>query len=276
MEARVTALWAAKDGNTPEEYEDAWRVQPDDALGGRIASGPLRAAVGDGATEGMLTGWWAQLLTQAFATTNRAAVENPSSFAATVGAVADAWPRELHAFRTAREANGSVLTWRQHEALMRSADSTLLALHVDWTPPRKRRLLAVRRRPTAGRWHAAAVGDTCLFHVRNNEVVTSFPLTAADQFTNTPDLLGSFDKDQQHIGSMVRMTTGNVMAGDQLLVCTDAVAQWFLRVAAQGERPWLILGALDDMSFPGWVAATRRDGSMHNDDVSVVLLRFEG
>jgi hypothetical protein len=42
-----------------------------------------------------------------------------------------------------------------------------------------------------GRWHSAALGDTCLFHVRGGQLEVAFPLTQSSDFDTSPSLLGS-------------------------------------------------------------------------------------
>ena len=61
---RVTSapLWAPKAGNSTAEYEDAFNpVRRGEYRGAR-----LRFAVADGATEGLLSGFWAALLTKLY------------------------------------------------------------------------------------------------------------------------------------------------------------------------------------------------------------------
>ena len=40
-------------------------------------------------------------------------------------------------------------------------------------------------------WHALAVGDSCLFHTRGDNLEQSFPVKAAAGFHNSPWLIGS-------------------------------------------------------------------------------------
>lgn len=125
-----------------------------------------------------------------------------------------------------------------------------------------------------GRWCAAALGDTCLFQVSGGELQHAFPLSDVSAFNDTPLLLGSSDTDTTGITSRVSLTSGAVVPGDQLYVCTDALAAWFLRQHADGHRPWEVLDALDEAEFPSWLQAARADSQLRNDDVTLVHIGF--
>jgi hypothetical protein len=274
MEVRVSTLWAPKDGHALQQCEDVWRVIPEAASEAPLHTGPLRVVVGDGATEGVFSRRWVRSLTKVFAETELSAARNRAAFVSAARTAASGWPEELQAYKAEREAAGP-LAWYEERSLqtMTAAYATLLVVDVDWQPPRRRWRLPWRP-PPLGLWHAAAVGDTCLFHVSRDRLATSFPIHVPQAFTNTPDLLSSVDDDAARINPMVRMASGSIRPGDQLFLCTDAVAQWFLEACAVRDRPWEKLCFLNEEVFPAWLAAERQADRLHNDDVTVVRVQF--
>jgi hypothetical protein len=248
---RATIRHAPKAGNSEAEYEDACRLAP--ASG---ASGRLRVAVADGASESMLAGRWAGALTEAFASADDPAYDQPARFAATVGDAADAWPDLVAADVADREGRGSPLRWYERPGLAAGAFATLLAVAVD-------------DGDDPG-WRAAAIGDTCLFHVRDGALLSAFPVESAAEFGTAPPLLGTLGADPALIADRVRMRAGRLGPGDVLYACTDALAAWVLARAEDGAPPWGVLDALDDDAFAEWLGTERAAERMGNDDVTLV------
>jgi hypothetical protein len=275
---QTTAHHAPKSGNTEAEYEDAYRVVPVRAEasdtppgpaggastrrseeggspprpeegGSRLCSGKggVRVVVADGASESLLAGRWAGLLTDVFAGAPDAAYDVPERFAATAAEAAAAWPGVVGAYLAEREERGSPLRWYEQPGLARGAFATLLAVAVD----------------DAG-WRAAAVGDTCLFHVRDGVLLTAFPLDDPEDFGTAPPLLGSRDLDTALVADRVRLASGELGPGDVLYACTDALAAWVL---AADPPPW---EKLDEPGFAAWLDAERTAERMTNDDVTLV------
>ena len=121
-----------------------------------------------------------------------------------------------------------------------------------------------------GDWRSAAIGDTCLFHIRDGRLHTTFPLDHSRSFNTSPALLGSCAADPEVIADHVRFAAGTVAEGDDFFVCTDAMAAWFLARVEDGGRPWETLRDLTETGFAEWVSEARRTGALHNDDVTLV------
>src|SRR3990172_8268702 len=62
MQVFVTAFWLPKSGNTRDEYEDAFYPKHCGERQGKL----LHFAVADGASEGILSGKWAEILSKIF------------------------------------------------------------------------------------------------------------------------------------------------------------------------------------------------------------------
>ena len=59
MRASLIAYWAAKEGSSAAEYEDAWRALPGTA--DEVPGNWVAIAVADGATESLLARQWAAM-----------------------------------------------------------------------------------------------------------------------------------------------------------------------------------------------------------------------
>jgi hypothetical protein len=228
-----------------------------DAVAGDPERG--RFAVADGASESAYSGEWARLLVE--------------DFVAGSGA-APVWPtwlpplqaRWAEAVRTAPDA--PPLPWYLEEPLARGAFATFLGLVVVATPD--------AANPWS--WQAQAVGDSCLFQLRNGELLVSFPLKSAAEFGSTPRLVGSRPGPPgpraRHRGMAY---VGRADHDDQLWLMTDALAQWFLKSHEENQQPWtellpLLLGPEPEASFAVWVAEQRQARRLRDDDVTLLVV----
>jgi hypothetical protein len=270
MRASVIAYWAPKEGSSPAEYEDAWRVVP--GTGDEIPGDRVGVAVADGATESLLARQWATMMAGGFVAAS-AAAQNAYLFAETAIAISARWPGVVGSYLADREDLGRPLRWYERPGIEKGAFTTLLALQVNIdnesaAGPGTR---ADTGLPSLiGSWHSAALGDTCLFHVRGGRLHVAYPLGESADFDTSPGLLGSCDTDPDVIVAHVRLANGSVAEGDDFFVCTDALAAWFLARAEEGGHPWETLRDLTDASFADWVSLVRRTGELRNDDVTLV------
>ncbi len=124
---------------------------------------------------------------------------------------------------------------------------------------------------SSGSWEAFAVGDSCLVQIRDGALLTSFPLSNAANFTNSPFLLGSNPEANVGIDSQTKTQTGTWQSGDTLYLMTDALAAWFLREVENNQAPWHVLRDLDtdELPFRPWLDDLRNTHQMRNDDVTL-------
>ncbi|HEV7933170.1 MAG TPA: hypothetical protein VGP70_12800 [Actinomadura sp.] len=263
MRGNLAIFKVPKDGSTEEEYEDAACCVPEPTDDGEVSGDGLRVAVADGASESLLAGHWARLLSGEFMDSKVSTVSEPQQFAATFISAASRWDATVARYVTERAARGKPIKWYEQPGLDRGAYATLIATYFSDT------LMDAR----AVAWHAAALGDSCLFQVRDDQLTTMFPMTASVDFGTNPDLLCSRGQDEGLVAERVRFTSGTCEEGDSFFVCTDALAAWFLNRCEVGERPWIELtdlGSTEMPTFAEWVAAQRSAGLMRNDDVTLV------
>ncbi len=241
MRLHLDALSVQKDGHAPSENEDAF------APSAPLLEGPvLHAAVADGATESLFSGLWARLLARAF--TGGGLMDAPGLLAALPGL-----QREWH-----QEVSGRPLPWYAQEKLQEGAFATLLGVRLE-----------------AGRWDGLAVGDSCLFQVREDRLVRCFPLEHSRDFGSSPFLLSTHVRRNAEVGPRVRVASGEARSGDTLLLMTDALACWFLAAHERGEAPWRALPGASPEDFAAFIAGLRGRKVIRNDDCTLLRLGVE-
>ena len=225
-----------KRGNRAVENEDATAAAPDG----------LRFAVADGATEAWESAPWAAHLVAAY-------IENPPTPAG--------FPGWLAAVRTwAPPAVPDPVPWYVEEKREQGSFATLAGLEL--------------RRPRRGSgwaWRAVAVGDSCLLHVRGEELVLAVPLASAGEFGNRPALVPSSTALPCPEPGWF---AGRARPGDLFLLATDAAAVQLLdpvglTTALSAFRAALTADA--PASILDW-CRTVQDAS--NDDVTVLVTRL--
>jgi hypothetical protein len=232
---RFQALSVHKQGHSAAEYEDACAAN----------LGLGRFAVADGATESAFAGLWARLLVDGFV----AAARDPSLWAEWLPALQTRWELEV---------GKQPLPWYGEIQWQQGAFATFLGLIVE--PPR---------------WQALAIGDSCLFHIRQGQLRCAFPLTRSAEFSDSPWLLGSRGFSPGMMALRERRLEGDFAAGDRLYVMTDALAHWFCQAVESGQRPWELLETLLQLPsandhFCAWIKALRDARQMRNDDVTLL------
>jgi hypothetical protein len=251
VEIVARALWLPKAGNTAEEYEDAWAVEDESDE----ASDRFRCAVADGATEASFSGLWARLLTRGYCDGVFPDAPTLCDFAPLQGA----WEREVAAIP---------LPWYAEEKARSGAFSSLLGLTI-----------AAANGPDGGRWEALAVGDSCLFQVRDDRLLTAWPLAAAADFTNRPTLLSSHPARNDAVTDQLAPVAGDWLPGDAFYLLTDALACWFLLAREASGQPWRDLDAVATADgsdpFIAWIADLRADRALRNDDVTLLRVAVD-
>ncbi|MFD8965840.1 hypothetical protein ACFV0C_12695 [Streptomyces sp. NPDC059568] len=272
-----------KTGSSSDECEDAIDVSlsPD--------ASSLFAAVSDGASESLLAGAWARQLVRGAVASMAAADDEPGNGQDSLspsGAfveelltrTVDQWDGYISEYQAERDARGQPIAWYERPGLEKGAFATLMAVHLRTAPAAPETSGAARR----WIWRAFALGDSCLFHLRDGRLITSFPITDGHGFGITPQLLGSRNRDAELISDRASTATGELRTGDELLLATDALAGWLLshpEIDSGGAGKQLgKLAGLDHETFTEWVRSERDKSRMRNDDVALIRMwvRTEG
>lgn len=253
MRALTTSFWLPRAGNEAAEYEDAFQPRKD----GRHSARRLRFAMADGASESILSGRWADVLTTTWCKAQRGSVGDILTEAM------GQWERVLSAYLADRDSQDRPIQWFEEPGLARGAFATLLGVQFN------------TRRTSSGTWTATSLGDTCLFQVRGDELVASFPLKASADFGSSPKLVPSKADDVEAVAAHVEEREGDWRAGDLFVLATDALSAWFLAEVEQGHSPWeqlLGFAARGQAAFAEWANGLRTQGRLRNDDVTVVRI----
>jgi hypothetical protein len=238
---RFQAFCVPKQGYSAAEYEDASAANV--ALG--------RFAIADGATESAFAALWARLLVDEFVA---AEVPDPSTWANWLPALQTRWEIEV---------GQQPLPWYGEIQWQQGAFATFLGVIVQ--PPR---------------WQVLAVGDSCLFHVRDGHLRNAFPLVHAADFSDSPWLVGSRGFSPVMMALREGRTEGELGPGDRLWLMTDALAKWFLQMVEAGKQPWEMLepflqSPATHEQFCTWIAALRDGRQLRNDDVTMLAVWCE-
>ena len=236
-------------GYAPEASEDA--LAPCGVVAGRFTS--RRFAVADGQSRTWCASEWAALVADA-------AVRKGALSDARIGQTLDKLRSRWRAYAEPRaDSPGS------RRLLARGTGTALAALSV-WSDFRD-------GKPDGG-FEIVTIGDACVFQIRGDTLRTAQPYRDAHHFAGRPYLLSTHAADNSDIAAHLQRTRGRWRSGDRFYLCTDALAAWFLRWAADGARPWLTLDELGrtgrGSTFEGLVEALRDAGDLGDDDTTLV------
>jgi len=124
------------------------------------------------------------------------------------------------------------------------------------------------------KWCAVALGDACVIHRRADKIIRAMPLDDASKFNATPFLLPSSLERHADIWRHLCVEGGEAQDGDTLLLMTDALAAWYLRMFA--EHSSIVtefehaLAFAHDEELSLLIDAERRAGRLRDDDVAAV------
>ncbi len=235
------AFCRPKRGNLETENDDALQISPAHERYQVIC-------VADGATEAFHSREWAQALVAALASDPEAYFQGDAQqvFWSRVDEARAVWTSQIDTrnvpwFAETKAAAGAF-----------AAVAVLLFDHVAKT------------------WSALAIGDVCIFHLREQALAQAWPLESADAFSYSPELVGVR---QREADATSLLTTGEAsyQDGDIFMVMSDAFAAWTLRCVEHDEPIWPTL-LREDAPLPDLIAQWRTAG-MKNDDVTLVMVR---
>lgn len=250
--------------NSEAEMEDAFWIGSYGRGGGDFEHLPFGVAVSDGASESMLARRWATRLAEAFGQERRAARTTQGFLAAYHNAVSG-WDEVVANYVLERNGRCAPIQWYEEPGLSKGAYATIIA--VDFYE---------RRSGKAANWRAAAVGDSCLFQIRDEALIRAFPLERSEAFSYRPPLLSSRLIDDAIVTRHIKALRGDWISGDAFYVMTDALAAWFLKGVEAHKRPWAPLRDLGtdaaEADFAGFVEDLRCQKAIHDDDTTLVRI----
>ncbi len=244
LEHRV--LTEAKEGNTAEENEDASDVSPSN----------LAAAVADGASFGIFSRSWARLLCSGSVTT-------PERFAQPTDR--DRWLAECRTRWLDGIPTERMTVTKQRKIQAVGSGATLLLFQAESG-------LLYRRGQAWYRWRAWAVGDSCLFWIRRNRLLASFPGPNSGAFGLSTPLLRTLALNQ---ASIPLHACGLGKVGDFFLLATDALALMFLQLCEAGELfDWSRFWDLSETAWQQELETYRNKRLLVNDDCTLLAVQI--
>jgi Protein phosphatase 2C len=236
-----------KAGNTSEECEDAFRCSPPDS------PFPWYLAIADGATESSFSREWASQLVQSFI---REPFNSAEEIADWLPPLQQNWSNWL---------SEQDLLWFAKLKAAEGTYATLLGLKIDRDLEEKQ-----------WKWNAIAVGDSCLFVVHNNELLSCFPLNKSDELNSTPGLIGTLHRYNHNLTKSVKFTMGSANSGTHFYLVTDALAGWIFKRLESNRKPWEVLNNIKELKeFSGWIEELRKAREIRNDDTTLIHLYVE-
>jgi hypothetical protein len=235
-----TCFRLPRHGHAADECQDAAAADPERG----------RYAMADGASESAFAGTWARLLVESFVAAGNGVEGMPWLGQA----------QERFAAVVRRAPGEPEPPWYLETGLRQGAFATFLGVVLD-----------------GGGWRALAVGDSCLFQVRQDCLVQAFPVEHSHDFGATPWLIGSRPAPGVEGRAQGVCRGGDRRSGDHLLLMTDALAQWFLSEFEAGRRPWQTLGQVRAgglAAFAAWVNDQRSLRRLRNDDVTLLTVNL--
>jgi hypothetical protein len=254
MHVFAQAFAVPKSGSTNAEYEDSfWPT----TLQVENSGSYFRCAIADGATETSYSRVWADLLVRSICRKN---VFDMASLLTRLPEIQLRWTRLVQ-----RQLSRKPLPWFVEEKTRSGAAAAVLGFSVFEKPGKTGRDRT---------WRAIAVGDCCLIQVRDDEVVTRFPLSYSSEFTVSPYLISSAAHGNSHLRNYIQVIDGVWNYEDEFYLISDALAHWFLKSYENSQKPWHVLrdmGTVDqDIPFDQWVQNLRTSGDVRNDDTTLL------
>lgn len=239
----IRAFYSPRSGSEESEWEDAACF--DERLG--------LCAVADGAGSSYRAAYWSSTLVESFVATPPGIEPGLRDFSKWLEAVADDFQ--------ARSEAASDTSWYASDASRRGSFATFVGIHLRPGDPLRLR--------------GVVVGDACLFHYRDDDLVTA-STTDPKSFDSTPDLLRSSAYNGSYGGDSARYVEALVELGDTLLLTSDAFAAAVLRLARAGHHIWRHLKGIGPTGFDRLVQRLRDAGVMENDDVTMLRVSTGG
>lgn len=264
MEIQFKRFSMPKNASMFKEYQDAtYSAGPDYAIPYFEFSedqDEFRCALADGATDTVFSKRWAELLMSGYAI-NEWSEKSISS-------------QSLAGLRERWESHVAVkeLPWYTLEKAKRGAAAALVSLRIS---------------DVGRRWSGVAIGDSCLFHIRNRTVIARLPEFSASDFSNVVSLVStnneSIDDDFEQLKHL--RDKDNWLPGDRFYLMSDALASWFIKKIEDGKQFQAItlLGRFDtQLEFERFVTAERKKVSssgaraLPDDDTTLIVVEVHG
>jgi hypothetical protein len=257
MQLIYRCFYTHKFGNGPKEYEDAFA---DDKKSGYFS-------IADGAAEADFAKEWAQKLTQGFVAVP-SCLSRPKKGRSREQIITK-WlePLQIAWYNSIDWQSLPWYTRLKHQQQGGTYSyATFLGLELqDAQVPHSKR-----------KWRAIATGDCVMFQVREEKLITSFPLRHSSQFDNTPTFIYSNPTKNEDSLRFIQKNSGSYLFGDTFFLCSDALAKWCFTQIETAKNPWTKLANLgSQQEFEEMIDGFRYEKAIRNDDTTVMMIRID-
>ncbi len=242
---RVRSFTMSKLGNKPQDCEDYFAWNP----------ASMKFAMADGASSSIFSDIWARELTRSSIYAGESIMDGiDGSAEVMIKTARRSWYKTIQ---------WNTLPWFLRNKAVSGSYSTLL-------------ILQMAPLASSFRYSAYAVGDTCLFKVKKNRIVSSFPLSLPEQFGISPKLVWSGKGSPLPCDISVQVPefqrdAGLIEHGEMLVLSTDAVSRWLLET----EKVEELFHRIDDHAeMERYLAGEINSKRMRNDDVAVAFIEI--
>ena len=254
MKLFISSFSTSKLGNEPSENEDSFF--PNEC---KFEGESFTIALADGATEGVFSSIWAKILVKLYAS-NSELIKTPQIYLQSAKENFHEWKLE---YIKSRETDDKPLLWFEEVGLSRGVYSTIVGVtfyDID---------------SEIGRWEASAIGDSCLIHLRDDEILRKFPIDHSNEFNNQPWLLSTTDNSGDDVLSYIKTIDSDWASGDTFILLSDALAHWCYSEIENDKNPFVeIKHFLDNGNFEDFLCHARKTKIIKNDDVTVLFIEL--
>lgn len=272
MNIYYTSFRLPKTGSDLEECQDAFAT-PDGnrTVASCNADARLRFAVADGVTTSFYSGYWADQLASLFGAGH---LQNEDDH---WGNKLAEWTRTAHAnwqsYMGTLDDDGKLGFISKNHLLSRTrAAATFCGLEIQGSQD------AANGIP----WRLIAVGDSCAIHLSPSKpdgFAFSYPCETSAAFSCATAAISNYEDPVSDQFKEV-VPPLDLMRGDIVVLATDALCEWMLKLAERGEPVWktiLDVARNGNDAFRDLVEQARQDFCMDcrlkDDDVALVVIR---
>ena len=234
--------------------------------------GKLRFAVADGLTTAFYSGIWAKQLVDLF---HQGKLED--------------WETDGPAWKEAAD-----LKWREHLNCKRADLGSISQNRLNQCDPAASTFCGIEifkldNELQELQWRLIAAGDSCVFHIFNYSSsglepeagYFSHPCTKSAEFSCITAAISNYDTNILPAEfAEANVEKPFLKDGDVLLLATDALSEWILKLSELGKPVWKTIADLDaskPQAFKDLIEAARRESDpqrrLKDDDVALIVIR---
>lgn len=243
-------------GDSESFYEDSYH--PKIGFHQIQSNGSMRFAVADGVSGAYFSGGWASQLTALFGKSGKTAFYNVD----TLKAEAKKWVQdelekaEIYYFDEPDEVKDIA-----EQIQTEGGAATVHGLELNITDEELF-------------WDSFSIGDSCMFHIRNGEIISQSPKLSYDEFGYSPEQISTLYPEEEYWNSIT--ASGTFQIGDVFLLATDAFSSWLITPHDSypvSQKIQDVISLESQQAFNVLISQEREAKRMEDDDVTLSLIK---